>query len=123
MASDKQKVYINVPARHVREGIEYTDKATGERRSFNVVELPPGTLLATGDVSGWEFSPLFVDPSDQGPDWRCIPLLAEREVRLSRTVMEDGRPKRDASGKRVKEQRTCDPVDLADAVRVALGFE
>ena len=55
--------------------------------------------------------------------WKHIPLLANREVRLTRTVMEGGRPKRDESGRRVKEERRVDPVDLADAVAWALGIE
>ena len=123
MPSDKEKVMINVPPELVREGIPYTDRSTGEHRTFNVVTLPEGCELSGEDLSGWEFSPLFVDPSDFREGWRKIPLLAEREVRLSRTVMEDGRPKRDERGKRVKEERRVDPVALADAVACALGIE
>ena len=123
MPSDKEKAHIHMPADLVREGIEYTDRATGERRSFNVAALPDGCRLGGEDVSGWEFSPLFVNPSEMREGWKHIPLLANREVRLTRTVMEGGRPKRDESGRRVKEERRVDPVDLADAIAWALGIE
>lgn len=122
MPSDKEKVHIHLPADLVREGIEYTDRNTGEPKTFNVAQLPDGCTLGGEDLSGWEFSPLFVNESQFREGWKHIPLLADREVRLSRTVMEDGRPKRDESGRRVKEERRADPVDLADAIAWALGI-
>lgn len=122
MPSDKEKVHIHLPADLVREGIEYTDRNTGEPKTFNIAQLPDGCTLGGEDLSGWEFSPLFVNESQFREGWKHIPLLADREVRLSRTVMEDGRPKRDESGRRVKEERRADPVDLADAIARALGI-
>ena len=123
MPTDKEKVHIHLPAELVREGIGYTDRNTGERKTFNVAALPEGCRLGSQDVGGWEFSPLFVNESQFREGWKHIPLLAERDVRLSRTVMEGGRPVIGADGKRVKEQRTADPLDLAEAIADALGLE
>ena len=82
---EKKNVYISLHEAFVREGIQYTDRATGEQRSFNVVRLPPDTVIEGRDVGGYEFSPLFVNPSRfRGEHWRDVPLLADREVRLSR---------------------------------------
>ena len=44
---EKKNVYISLHEAFVREGIQYTDRATGEQRSFNVVRLPP---LALGSL-------------------------------------------------------------------------
>lgn len=122
MPSDKEKVHIHLPAALVKEGIPFTDKSTGERRTFNAAKLPEGCRLGGRDVSGWEFSPLFVNESQFREGWKHIPLLADRDVRLTHTVMEGGRPAIGPDGKRVKEERRVDPVDLADAIAEALGL-
>lgn len=123
MSSDKEKVQIHMPPELVKEGIAYTDKSTGELRSFNVVALPDGCRLGGRDVSGWEFSPRYVNPSRERAGWKHIPLLADRGVRLSHsTVDEAGNLMRDENGKRVKEFMEVEPVDLADAILDALGL-
>ena len=123
MPSDKEKVHIHLPAELVREDIPFTDKATGEKRTFNVAKLPEGCRLGGQDASGWEFSPLFVNESQFREGWKHIPLLADREVRLSRsTVDAEGNLVLDGNGKRVKEFMQADPVDLADAIAEALGL-
>lgn len=123
MPTDKEKVHVHLPAELVREGIGYTDRKTGERKTFNVATLPDGCRLGGLDVSGWEFSPLFVNESQFREGWKHIPLLADRDVRLSHSVMEGGRPVIGADGKRVKEQRMADPLDVAEAIADALGLE
>lgn len=39
--AEKKNVYVSLHEAFVREGIQYTDRRTGEQRSFNVVRLPP----------------------------------------------------------------------------------
>ena len=92
--AEKKNVYVSLHEAFVREGIQYTDRRTGEQRSFNVVRLPPDTVIDGRDVGGYEFSPLYVNPSRfRGEHWRDVPLLADREVRLSRSVLDaEGRP-------------------------------
>ena len=100
---ERRNVYITLHRNFVREGIEYTDRRTGETRTFNQVTLPAGTVIDGRDVGGYEFSPLFVNPARfRDPEaWRDIPLLADREVRLSRSVLdEEGNPVLGADGRR-----------------------
>ena len=60
---ERRNVYITLHRNFVREGIEYTDRRTGETRTFNQVTLPAGTVIDGRDVGGYEFSPLYVNPS------------------------------------------------------------
>ena len=102
----------------VREGIEYTDRATGEARTFNSATLPKGTVVDGVDVGGYEFSPMFVNESRfKGADFRDIPLLANREVWLRKTVMgPDGQPELDEGGRAVKDTVKVMPAQLKEAV-------
>ena len=85
---ERKNVYLSLHKSFVREGIEYTDRATGEARTFNSATLPKGTVVDGVDVGGYEFSPMFVNESRfKGADFRDIPLLANREVWLRKTVM------------------------------------
>ena len=105
MSEDRKNVYVTLHKDFVRTDIEYADRATGETRTINSVTLPKGTVNDGTDVGYYEFSPLFVNPSRfKGEGYRDIPLLANREVRLSKTVLdnqgnpvmgEDGKPMRD----------------------------
>ena len=73
----RKTVYLSLHENFVRENIAYTDRATGEERTFNQVRLPAGTIVDGVDVGGYEFSPLFVNPSKyRGEHWRDIPLIA-----------------------------------------------
>lgn len=66
MAEEKSQgrnVYLTLHEDFVREDVAYTDRATGETRTFNQVRLPAGTVIDGRDVGGYEFSPLFVDAS------------------------------------------------------------
>ena len=84
---ERKNVYLSLHKSFVREGIEYTDRATGEARTFNSATLPKGTVVDGVDVGGYEFSPMFVNESRfKGADFRDIPLLANREVWLRKTV-------------------------------------
>lgn len=115
---ERKKVYLSLHKSFVREGIEYTDRATGEARTFNSVTLPKGTVVDGVDVGGYEFSPLFVNESRfKGADFRDIPLLANREVWLRKTVMgPDGHPVRDEGGRVVKDTVKVMPAQLKEAV-------
>lgn len=121
MPEKKKNVYISLHEAFVREGIQYTDRATGEQRSFNVVRLPPDTVIEGRDVGGYEFSPLFVNPSRfRGEHWRDVPLLADREVRLSRSVLDaEGRPVVGEDGRREKETVTVTPAQIKEALSEA----
>lgn len=112
------KVYVNLHESFVREGIEYVDKETGETKTFNSATLPKGTVVGEKDVGGYQFSPLFVNKSRfMGENWRDIPLLADREVRLTRTVLDyEGNPVRDAQGAMRKDIVKAMPQEIKEAV-------
>lgn len=118
---ERKNVYISLHEAFVREGIQYTDRSTGEQRSFNVVRLPPDTVIGGRDVGGYEFSPLYVNPSRfRGEHWRDVPLLADREVRLSRSVLDaEGRPVLDEDGRREKETLVVSPAQIKEALTEA----
>lgn len=115
---EKKSVYISLHEAFVKEGIGYIDKKTGEEKSFNVARIPAGTFVDGKDVGGYEFSPLFVNPSRfRGEHWRDIPLLAEREVRLQKSVLDaEGKPVLGEDGKRQKETLFVKPDQLKDAL-------
>ena len=115
---DKKNVYITVHKSFVREGIEYFDKKTGQMGKFNSVTLPRDTVMDGMDLSFYQFSPLFVNESRfKGEDFRDIPLLADKEVWLKRTVMDpDGNPVTDESGRPVKNTVKVMPAQLKEAV-------
>lgn len=118
---ERKNVYISLHEAFVREGIQYTDRSTGEQRSFNVVRLPPDTVIGGRDVGGYEFSPLYVNPSRfRGEHWRDVPLLADREVRLSRSVLDaEGRPILGEDGRREKETLVVSPAQIKEALTEA----
>ena len=118
---ERRNVYITLHRNFVREGIEYADRRTGETRTFNQVTLPAGTVIDGRDVGGYEFSPLYVNPSRfRGEHWRDVPLLADREVRLSRSVLDaEGRPILGEDGRRQKETVTVTPSQIRDALSEA----
>ena len=118
---DKKNVYITLHKNFVHEGIEYEDRKTGETKTFNSVTLPKGTVVNGQDVSYSQFSPLFVNPSRfRGEHWRDVPLLADREVRLSRSVLDaEGRPVVGEDGRREKETVTVTPAQIKEALSEA----
>ena len=113
---DKKNVYITLHKNFVHEGIEYEDRKTGETKTFNSVTLPKGTVVNGQDVSYSQFSPLFVNPSRfKGENYRDIPLLAEKEVWLKKSVLEpDGSPTLDEDGKQVREVIKVMPAALKE---------
>lgn len=119
--SERKNVYISLHEAFVREGIQYTDRKTGEQRTFNVARLPSDTFIDGKDVGGYEFSPLYVNPSRfRGEHWRDIPLLADREVRLSRSVLDaEGRPVLGEDGRREKETLAVSPAQIKEALTEA----
>lgn len=117
MQDDGKSVYLTLHKGFVREGIPYTDRETGERRTFNSVTLPRGTKIDGADVGLFEFSPLYVNESRRGEDYRDIPLLRDREVWLQRTVMgEDGKPALDEAGRKVRETVKATPEQIKGAL-------
>ena len=65
-----------------------------------------------------QFSPLFVNPSRfKGENYRDIPLLAEKEVWLKKSVLEpDGSPTLDEDGKQVREVIKVMPAALKEGI-------
>ena len=114
----KKNVYISLHEGFVREGIKYTDRNTGEQRTFNRVTLPKGTVIDGKDVGGYEFSPLYVNPSRfKGENWRDIPLLEDREVWLQKSVLDaEGNPVIGEDGKREKDTVVVSPKQIKDAL-------
>lgn len=118
---EKKNVYISLHKAFIHEDIKYNDKKTGEEKSFNVVRLPADTVIDGKDVGGYEFSPLFVNPSKfRGENWRDIPLLADRELRLQKSVLDaEGKPVIGEDGKRQKDTLTIKPEQLKQALSEA----
>ena len=114
----RQRVYLTVHENFVREDIHYQDWKSGEERSFNLVTLPMGTIVDGEDLGGWQFSALFVDESRfKGEHWRDIPLLADREVWLRRSVLDaDGNPIPDENGRNQVETRKVPPQAIKGAL-------
>ena len=50
-------MYLSLHKSFVREGIEYTDRATGEARTFNSATLPKGTVVDGMDVGATSSAP------------------------------------------------------------------
>ena len=113
-----KNTYVTLHKNFVRTDIEYTDRRTGETRTFNSVTLPKGTVIDGRDVSYYQFSPLFVNESRyRGEDYRDIPLLPEREVWLRRSILdEDGKPVVNDEGVEVKDVVKVMPAQIRDAI-------
>lgn len=114
----KKNVYLTLHRKFVHENIPYTDRNTGEEKTFHSVTLPKGTVIDGVDVSYYQFSPMFVNPSRfKGENFRDMPLLADREVWLKKGLMNaDGTPVKDESGKDVKDIVKVMPSALKEAV-------
>jgi hypothetical protein len=97
--ADYQIVNVEIPVDLIRK-IDYTDKQTGEAKSFYKVEIPDGGL------AGWEFSPRYVNLSQSGDSTlRNCPLIADRPVRLSRPFYDsDHHVLRDEAGKAKRDE-------------------
>lgn len=123
MAENKEKknTYITLHKNFVREGIEYTDKKTGEVKTFNSVTLPSDTIIGDKDVSGYQFSPKFVNVSKyRGENYRDIPLLTDREVWLQKSVMDaEGNRMTDEDGRAVKDTIKVMPAQIKTALSEA----
>ena len=48
--AEKKNTYISLHKNFVRTDIEYTDPKTGEKKTFNSVTLPQGTIIDGKDV-------------------------------------------------------------------------
>lgn len=118
MSDEKKNTYLSLHKNFVRENIEYTDKKTGETKTFNQVRLPEGTVIDGQDMGGYEFSPLFVNDSRfKGENWRDIPLISAREVWLQKSVLDpEGNPVLDDAGKRMKDTVRVMPEQIKDAL-------
>ena len=113
-----KNTYVTLHKNFVRTDIEYTDRRTGERKTFNSVTLPKGTVIDGHDVSYYQFTPLFVNPSRfKGENFRDIPLLADKEVWLKKDALDaDGNPALDEDGKQVKDIVKVMPAQLKEAI-------
>ena len=118
---DNKNTYITLHKNFVREGIEYVDRKTGEQKTFNSVTLPGDTVINGTDVSGYQFSPKFVNPSKyRGENYRDIPLLTEREVWLQKTVMDaDGNRMTGDDGRTLKDTVKVMPAQIKAALTEA----
>ena len=116
--TEKKNVYLTLHHKFVHENIPYVDRNTGEEKTFNSVTLPKGTVIDGVDVSYYQFSPMFVNPSKyKGENYRDMPLLAERGVWLKKGLMNpDGTPMKDENGKDVKDIVKVMPAQLKEAV-------
>lgn len=120
--AEKKNTYITLHKNFVRSDIEYTDGTTGEKKTFNSVTLPKGTVIDGVDVSYYQFSPLFVHPSKyRGESYRDIPLLTNREVWLKKSVLDgEGNPVVDEStGRAAKDTVKVMPAQIKEALDLA----
>ena len=115
---ERKNTYLTLHKNFVRTDIEYTDRVTGEVRTFNSVTLPKGTVIDGVDVSYYQFSPMFVNESRyRGENYRDIPLLTDREVWLKKSVLdEDGQPVLDERGKPAKDIVRVMPAQIKEAL-------
>ena len=115
---EKKNTYLTLHKNFVRTDIEYTDRETGEVRTFNSVTLPKGTVVDVVDVSYYQFSPMFVNESRyRGENYRDIPLLTDSEVWLKKSVLdEDGQPVLDERGKPAKDIVRVMPAQIKEAL-------
>lgn len=115
---EKKNTYLTLHKNFVRTDIEYADRVTGEVRTFNSVTLPKGTVIDGVDVSYYQFSPMFVNESRyRGENYRDIPLLADREVWLKKSVLdENGQPVLDERGKPAKDVVRVMPAQIKEAL-------
>lgn len=69
-------------------------------------------------MSYYQFSPMFVNESRyRGENYRDIPLLADREVWLKKSVLdEDGQPVLDERGKPAKDIVRVMPAQIKEAL-------
>lgn len=120
MSEDKRNVYLSLHKSYVREGIPYVD-AEGNERTFNQVTLPKDTVIDGRNVGGYTFSPLFVNESKyRGADWRDVPLLADREVWLTREAADaDGNRLLDQDGRPERETVKVMPQAIKEALTEA----
>jgi hypothetical protein len=117
----RKNVYLSFHKNFVREGIPYVDKNTGRNKTFNQVTIPNGTIIDGKDMGGYEFSPLYVNESRfRGQDWRDIPLLADREVWLQKSILDpEGNPVIGEDGKRLKDTVKVMPLQIKEALAEA----
>ena len=102
---EKKNTYLTLHKNFVRTDIEYTDRVTGEVRTFNSVTLPKGTVIDGVDVSY------------RGENYRDIPLLTDREVWLKKSVLdENGQPVLNGDGKPAKDVVRVMPAQIKEAL-------
>ena len=118
MTEIKKNVYLTLHKNFVRTDIEYTDKVTGESKTFNQVTLPKGTTIDGIDVGCYQFSPLFVNESRfRGDNFRDIPMLANREVWLKKTLLDgEGNPVLNDDGKPELDTVKVMPQEIKEAI-------
>lgn len=119
MAEEKKNTYITLHKNFVRTDIEYLDPKSGEKRTFNSATLPKGTVIEGRDVSYYQFSPMFVNPSKyRGEKFVDIPLLTHKEVWLQRSILDaEGRPVIDEhTGRPAKDTVKVTPAQIKTAL-------
>lgn len=118
-----EKVYLVIPTDpYVRKDIPRKDGKT-----FNEVKLPANMQINGRTIGhGWRFHPLFVNESKYSSVVSVVPLLADREVIITRDVLmrdlsaNKVKPMRDPEGNRMREQQTVTPRELERALSEAL---
>ena len=122
MSTEKKNTYLTLHRNFVRTDIAYTDQRTGEQKTFNSVTLPKGTVIDGVDVSHYQFSPLFVNPSKyRGENFVDVPLLTAREVWLRKSVFDAaGNPVVDeATGRPAKDTVKVMPAQIKEALELS----
>lgn len=112
-----KNVYVSVAEKLVRK-INYTDKKTGEPRSFYSVRVPYGAVVDGVDLAGGEFTSRFANHPAKflGKDYTDIPLLADRQVWVDVPIRDGaGNVITGKDGRWVTNTYRLDPADLAAA--------
>ena len=113
----RKKVFITVG----RDLVERDVCQDSKGRPMQRVTLPDGVEIDGKDASGYSFLTLFADEARfAGPDWVDLPLLADRDVRLSRIKSdESGKWIRNEEGRYERDQLETTPDELKAALAAA----
>ena len=77
----QNKVNISISEKYVKTGL-LQKLEDGSYREYNKVTLPPNTLIHGTNVSGYQFYPLYANPSVYNPNSIHIPVLKDRAIEL-----------------------------------------
>ena len=115
--SEPKNVYIDFPKSFVKE-VEYVNRNTGMEDKFYSITLPRNTMVAGQDVSYYQFTSNFANPSQfLGENFVTIPVSKDYQIPLKKTVFDEmGQPVMDEAGNYEKDTVLVSPQELRQGV-------